>query len=129
MAHVDFGLVELLGKLKNVGDKGKIEAVRERVLKRVGAKALIEVKQNHPTITGYMKESWHAFVRGKKMILENPVTYAPHVNYGHRVVRGGKTVGFTRGNFMLERTMKRMAKRELKPELEAAMREILGGFK
>ena len=38
-----------------------------------------------------------------KIHLENDVDYASYVNDGHRVVRGGKTVGYAEGKHMLEK--------------------------
>ena len=58
-------------------------------------------------VTGNLKKRWFFQIEerdGELVIwISNDVEYAAPVNYGHRIVRGGKTVGKTQGKFMLEK--------------------------
>lgn len=124
MATVDFGLVELLQKLDRLSDPARVAAIKKQTLRRVGARALKRVRTDHPVDTGYMRRNWTCEADDKRAVIDNAVHYAAAVNYGHRTKKG-----FVRGHFMLEKALGQTAKIDLKPELERAMEEILGGFK
>lgn len=124
MAHVDFGLAEMLKKMDNMTDKGKVVAIKRRTLKRLGAKALARAKKLTPVITGNLQKNWTVTSDDTKAVLENITEYAPHVNYGHR-----QGSAFVSGQFILEKALGQTAKQDMKPELTAAMADILGGFK
>jgi len=50
------------------------------------------------------------------------VHYAPHVEYGHRLVRGGRTIGYVPGQYFLKKNVD--AQRPIyKEDLRAKMRE------
>lgn len=57
--------------------------------------------------TGYLRENWQMNPATKKASgysggYSNNVFYGLYVNYGHRQVRNGKTIGYTPGSFFLE---------------------------
>lgn len=54
----------------------------------------------------------------------NDADYAPHVNYGHRIVRAKKTVGKVKGRFMLERGIETYQEKYLKEDVEAMLSEL-----
>jgi hypothetical protein len=57
----------------------------------------------------------------------NTADYAPYVNYGHRIVnKSGETIGWVKGQFILERTVHRVDKavlREFRREIERVNRK------
>lgn len=81
-------------------------AIAEKRAMQMGQKCVREIKRNTPHITGNLKRRWRSRTEQQKgdikIILENDAEYAPHVNNGHRIVRGGKTVGYKEGRHMLE---------------------------
>lgn len=89
----------------------KIETLKKEFPKRTGiflkqkAEQLIdETKRNTPVKNGTLKSGWQRENGGAfKQIVFNPVSYAAHVEWGHRVVREKKTVGFAKGRRMLHR--------------------------
>lgn len=49
---------------------------------------------------------------GVKKVLVNTANYSEFVNYGHRIVsRSGKTTGFVKGSYMLEKGVSYIDKR------------------
>ena len=70
-----------------------------------------------PVDTGWLRENWVLGPIEKtgsyyEVIIENPTEYAEFIEYGHRLVVGGVTVGWVDGRFMLtiaeDEVMKRM---------------------
>ena len=66
-------------------------------------------------VGGMMRKSWDTSpttkARGRvEKELFNTMYYAPYVNYGHRIVQGGVTKGWVKGQFMLERAIKKVEK-------------------
>lgn len=59
---------------------------------------------------GTLRKGWDKEVRrtskGYKVDVFNDVYYAPYVNYGHRIVRHGETIGYVKGQYMLENSVK-----------------------
>lgn len=80
------------------------EIVRKRVAV-MGMKVIREIKRLTPTITGNLKKRWFFRVEERNgevaIWVSNDAEYAAPVNYGHRIVRGGKTVGKTQGKLSL----------------------------
>jgi len=79
------------------------------------------------------KKSWRASpsVKSKaggvtKSIVNN-MDYSSYVNYGHRIVnRSGETVGWVKGQYIIERAIHKVDKaliREFKKEVERVNRE------
>lgn len=128
MAYVDFGLEELIRKLDQVKDPKTIREIKHKALTRLGMKAVARAKKLTRHDTGYLRRSWFSeLVDDDAVVVENPLHYAPHVNYGHRV--GKSKVRYVRGDYMLEKALGQTVKQDLKPELIKATQEILGRFK
>lgn len=94
-----------------------ISEIDKRVLNKAVSVGLADAKRNTPVVTGFMRRSWHASpaVKSKSgevtKTLANTADYAPYVNYGHRIVnKKGETVGFVKGQFILEKAVGKVEK-------------------
>ena len=99
-----------LGKFKRVTDEIFMEAVYE-----VAGRVFRATVKNTPVDTGFLRESWNIDdVKKKGSVYEieisNDVEYASYVEYGHRIVRGGNTLGWKDGVFMLTISEKNLEK-------------------
>ena len=82
-------------------------------------------------VGGFMRKSWYASrtkktPKGVEKEMGNTADYAPYVNYGHRIVQGGKTKGWVKGQFMLEKainTVEKALAREFEQEVERVNRK------
>ena len=109
-----------------------ISEIDKRVLNKAVSVGLADAKRNTPVVTGFMRRSWAASPtkktgNGAEKELYNTASYAPYVNYGHRIVnRSGKTVGWVPGQFMLEKAVNKVDKAlesEFKKEVERVSRK------
>lgn len=98
-----------LEDLERVFEKGLNEwqgRIFMQEAKRIGLRAAGEVKRLTPVDTGTLRRRWTAKVtqEGGAVVIwiTNNTHYGPAVNYGRRIVRGGRTVGKTKGVHMLE---------------------------
>nr|DAE35606.1 MAG TPA: putative tail component [Caudoviricetes sp.] len=96
---------DFLRKLKAL--EADCERVARNVLNRAALEGMGETMKETPVDTGYLRGQWepHPAKRtssGWESGYSNNVEYGLYVNYGHRVVRNGKTVGYSTGFFMLE---------------------------
>lgn len=91
-----------------------------------------DVKSNTNVVSGYMRKNWSATptVKSNKGVSKqiiNIMDYASHVNYGHRIVnKNGDTVGFVKGQFMLEKAISKVDKalvKEFEKEVERVSRK------
>ena len=65
-------------------------------------------KRLTPVDGGTLRGAWQRQNGGSfKQIIYNNTSYAAHVEWGHRVVKGKKTVGFAKGRKMLHKAMNR----------------------
>lgn len=83
-------------------------------------------------VGGFMRKSWRSApaVRSKSggvtKSLVNTADYSSYVNYGHRIVQGGKTKGWVKGQFILEKaihTVDKTLEKEFKAEVERVNRK------
>ena len=84
-------------------------------------------------VGGFMRKSWRSTPTvkskggGVSKTIVNNADYSSFVNYGHRIVNSaGETVGFVKGQFMLEKAVARVDKalvREFRKEVERVNRE------
>lgn len=96
---------DFLRKLKAL--EADCERVARNVLNRAALEGMGETMKETPVDTGYLRGQWepHPAKRtssGWESGYSNNVEHGLYVNYGHRVVRNGKTVGYSTGFFMLE---------------------------
>lgn len=115
--------------------KGMFDDIREievNVLNKAVNVGVKDVKANTNVVTGYMKKSWRSTpikksTDGVSKAINNYMEYAPHVNYGHRIVNKEKeTIGFVKGQFMLEKAVSKVDKamlKEFKKEVERVNRK------
>lgn len=103
--------------------------IAEKRAAQMGQKCVREVKRNTPHITGNLKRRWRSRTQRQdgdlQAIIENDAEYAPYVNNGHRIVRGGKTVGYQEGRHMLEQGIASYQNHYMKDDLQA-MADDLG---
>lgn len=84
-----------------------IKKVDIKVLNKALDAGLAQVVDLSPVDTGWLQDNWfrepaRKVYDGVSGLLSNPVDYASHVNYGHRIVVNGKTIGHVEGQFFLE---------------------------
>ena len=111
---------------------GDISDIDRRVLTKAVNVGLIDAKKNTPVVTGFMRRSWYTtptkrVAQGVEKELANSAEYSAYVNYGHRIVnRAGKTVGWVKGKFILEKAINRAEKmmvKEFEKEVERVNRK------
>lgn len=111
---------------------GDIIDIDVKIMNRAVNEGVIDVKNNTTVITGYMRRGWKSApavktkAGGVVKSIVNIMDYSSYVNYGHRIVNSkGETVGFVKGQFMLERAVRKVDKaliREFKKEVERVNR-------
>lgn len=111
---------------------GDITDIDIKCLNKAVNIGLADVKRNTNVVSGYMRKNWSATPTLKtrqgitKQII-NIMDYSSYVNYGHRIVNiKGETVGFVKGQFMLEKAINKVDKaleREFKKEVERVSRK------
>lgn len=66
------------------------------------------IKKYTPVDDGTLRGAWFRENGGSfKQIVYNNTSYAAHVEYGHRIVRNKKTIGYVKGYKMLHRGLNR----------------------
>lgn len=81
----------------------------ETFLKKKANEVIRETKRLTPVDTGTLRNAWQRENNGKfKQVVFNVTAYAHHVEWGHRIVRGKKTVGFVKGRYMLHKGINRV---------------------
>ena len=83
-------------------------------------------------VGGTLRRGWKSkgfkIPHGYERVVYNDIEYAPYVEYGHRIVRNGQTIGFVQGRHMLEKSVneiKRIADSYAKQKAEETIREVL----
>lgn len=105
-----------------------IAEIDVKILRKSVGVGLANAKKNTPVDTGHMRRSWKMSAKkvsgGAQAALFNIVDYSSYVNYGYRIVtKGGKTVGFVKGWFILERACSLVEKQMVK-EFEKEVERI-----
>ncbi|MDU3526417.1 HK97 gp10 family phage protein [Clostridium sp.] len=105
-----------------------IEEIDKRVLNTSVNKGVAIAKKNTNVVTGFMRRSWRSAPAVKSKTGEvtksivNSADYSEYVNYGHRIVNKlGETVGWVKGQFILEKAVgfiERQLVKEFKNEVE-----------
>lgn len=116
-----------MGKFKRVTDEIFMEAVYE-----VAGRVFRATVKNTPVDTGFLRESWNIDdIKKKGSVYEieiaNDVEYASYVEYGHRIVRGGNTLGWKDGVFMLtisEKNLEKVMDRIFQRKFEKRFKEL-----
>lgn len=120
-----------LEDLERAFDRGLNAWESEIVAKRaekMGQKIVREVKRETKVVTGNLRRRWDSRVEGRSdgadIIIENDAEYAEPVNNGHRVVRGGKTVGYAEGRHMLEKGISAYQNVYMKDDLQGMVDDL-----
>lgn len=80
--------------------------IAELFLKTKAEEVKKETKKLTPVKDGILRNAWHRKKIGPlKQVIYNNTNYAAHVEYGHRIVKNKKAVGYVRGRYMLKRGM------------------------
>lgn len=116
-----------LGKFKRVTDEIFMEATYEAATRVFQATV-----KNTPVDTGFLRESWSIDdVKKKGSVYEieisNDVEYAAYVEYGHRIVSGGDTLGWKDGVFMLtiaEKNLEKVMDKIFQRKFEKRFKEL-----
>lgn len=111
---------------------GDITDIDVKIMNRAVNEGVADAKRNTNVVTGYMRRNWKsdpavkAKAGGVVKSIVNIMDYSSYVNYGHRIVNSkGETVGFVKGQFMLEKAIRKVDKaliREFKKEVEKVNR-------
>lgn len=108
-------------------------SIAQKRAMQMGQKCVREIKRNTPHITGNLKRRWRSRVQADagdlKIHLENDAEYAPYVNNGHRIVRGGQTAGYQEGRHMLEKGVSAYQETYLHADLEAMVEDLKKAMK
>lgn len=101
--------------LNKLGDA--LLAFDKEFLERRVTEILIDTRKNTPVDTGRLKASWkatpatrvgnsvEATILNNARDPRNNEDYASHIEYGHRIVWGGATLGYRPGRFMMTRSI------------------------
>ncbi|MBQ7525307.1 MAG: HK97 gp10 family phage protein [Abditibacteriota bacterium] len=134
-------LSKMIEGLQTMIDKVKVSAVDEigkrlnnRVKKATPVGKSYELKNGKKHTGGHLRRNWKpkpAKLRGgpgSQAVggLYNIVEYAPYVEFGHRIVRNGKTVGWVPGKHMLA-TSEAKTSKEMVKIIDIELRKM--GFK
>lgn len=125
-----------LEELETAFESG-LRAWEEEIVKKraaaMGMKIIREIKRLTPHITGNLKRRWFFEVEecGGEIVIRisNDAEYAASVNDGHRIVRGGKTVGKTTGKHMLEKGIRTYKDTYMREDVEAMLNDLKGAMK
>ena len=131
-------MMKSLEDLERAFDRGLNAWETEIVIgqaRKMGVKAVREIKRKTPHITGNLRRNWKSDAQkdGRDVVvtIQNPVEYAAYVNDGHRIVsRSGKTIGQKEGKHMLEKGITAYKDTYLQDDLNAmieALNRKMGG--
>lgn len=89
-----------------------IEAIDKNILNKSVNEGVRHAKKDTNVVSGFMKKNWRSAPAVKTndgvvtKSLVNSADYSSHVNYGHRIVNNkGETIGFVKGQFILEKAV------------------------
>ena len=107
---------------------GDIKEIDNRILNKAVNTGLAEVKRLNPVDSGFMRKNWYvsptkAVDDGIEKELFNIADYSSYVNFGHRLVVKGVTVGWVQGRFMLEKAKDKINK-TLEKEFEKEIKKV-----
>lgn len=126
-AEIDKFRKELKSMLDDISD------IDVKILNKAVNEGVKFAKEHTNVVTGHMRRSWRSApaVKSSKgevtKTMINTADYAPYVNCGHRIVNiSGETIGWVKGQFILERTVHRVDKTaliEFRKEVERVNRK------
>ena len=93
----------------------------------MGLKLVREAKRQTRVDTGNLQRHWFFRVEesgGVRIWVLNDAEYAAYVNNGHRIVRGGHTVGFVPGKHMLVNAVEEYREKHMKQDVEDMLEDL-----
>ena len=93
----------------------------------MGLKLVREAKRQTRVDTGNLQRHWFFRVEESGCVriwVLNDAEYAAYVNNGHRIVRGGHTVGFVPGKHMLENAVEEYREKHMKQDVEDMLEDL-----
>lgn len=100
----------------------KFESSVDKMLVKIGAKFLKNVKLLTPVDTGVLRNNWKMTKQAREVIISNNTDYVVFVELGHRT-RGGK--GYVEGRYMMTKTVEQI-ERELENEFSIFIDQVWG---
>jgi len=126
-AEIDKFRKELKSMLDDISD------IDIKVLNKAVNEGVEFAKEHTNVVTGHMRRSWRSApaVKSSKGAVTKPLVntadYAPYVNNGHRIVnKSGETIGWVKGQFILEKSVHKVDKvllQEFRNEVERVNRK------
>ncbi len=105
----------------------------EKYASVMGHKIVREIKRKTPVDTGNLRRRFFFRVekRGRDtvIVISNDADYAAPVNNGHRIVRGGKTMGMFKGHHMLEKGIETYKNTYLEDDIQGMLDGLKGALK
>lgn len=109
------------------------ENIVKKQAQKMSMKIVREVRRKTNAPTGNLRRRWFGRVEKQKgqiiIYICNDTEYASWVNDGHRIVRGGKTIGMAKGRHMLENGIEIYKKTYLKEDIEEMLDKLRGAMK
>lgn len=111
---------ELSKRIDKAVSEETLNKVARNIIRKAAETVIKFAKENTPVDTGWLRRSWYKSnvkIQGKDLVVTiyNNAEYAMFVEFGHRIVQRGVTVGFEDGKFMLTLAIDEMKK--LLPEI------------
>ena len=114
MSDIKIDISELVAFQNQIAtlDKKIKNKVCKDIAKSLGTNLEKLVIKSTPVITGTLRRNWKTkgfkIANGYQVTVLNQTEYAPYVEYGHRIVRNKKTIGFVKGRYMLTRATQKI---------------------
>lgn len=125
--------LEDLERVFSRGLKAWEKDIMVRESKKIGQKAIREIKKLTPVDTGNLRRRWFCRVRpGSREIiiwLANDADYAAMVNNGHRIARAKKTAAWKDGHYMLEKGVNAYKVNYLKQDIDNMYQKLKEAMK
>lgn len=131
------GMQDLANELKDKVCQKVTNGLALKLVKSVKLKTPVgKYPKSSHKIGGTLRRGWKAkgfkIPNGYEATVFNDIAYAPYVEYGHRIVYRGKTVGFVEGRHMLEKSIGEIVKitdSYLKKKILETIREAMKNWK
>lgn len=99
-----------------IGIKLNQDEILKKAVNEIALRVYRLIIKNTPVDTGWLKENWDIgpIIKGNNSYsveIKNGTDYVEYVEYGHRIVRDGVTVGWKDGVFMVTMSENAVSKR------------------
>ena len=121
---LELDLSDFLRRLSQSEQAARSGRIYTRAKDYLGNKAVAKAKRLTPVKSGLLRRSWRFIPARKGVVVLNSVEYAPYVNYGHRLVKGGRTTGMVAGRHMLEKSLEETRRADMPKALKDLRKEL-----